>query len=354
MLSINPANTQAILIGASQFEKDDNLLPLPAVKNNVRDLRALFADPKVMGIPDNNIISIVDELSREEILLQLESSVKKASDTLIIYYAGHGVPYEKALYLATTNTEFSKPQRTGALAFSEIRHLAMDISVSTARKIIFILDCCYSGLAREEKYQRIGKKDIFIMAAASEIAKAPPGEIHTAFTREFLRILDKGIDNHQKTLTLLDIYENLKNQLVDKGFPKPQQVIFNEAYNLKIAYNRAYQSQPQNEEQLLAKTDSVTPMSNQNEVQTPTQNEEGTPLVLSGKIKIQLCQRLGADWQELAIYLEIPPYRRNQFRQGRECQAIWEWLEERNQLVRLKKALYDLDRQDLVELLSAN
>ncbi len=57
---------------------------------------------------------------------------------------------------------------------------------------------------------------------------------------------------------------------------------------------------------------------------------------ISGKTKIELCQRLGADWQELADYLEIPPFHRRQFQQGRECQAILEWLEERKQLHTLK------------------
>jgi hypothetical protein len=35
--------------------------------------------------------------------------------------------------------------------------------------------------------------------------------------------------------------------LVDKNFPKPQQAIFNEAHNLKIAYNCAYQPPTKNE-----------------------------------------------------------------------------------------------------------
>ena len=73
-----------------------------------------------------------------------------------------------------------------------------------------------------------------------------------------------------------------------------------------------------------------------------------------GKIKIQFCRRMGADWQDLADYFEIPAHRCNQFQQGRECQAIWEWLEERQKLHSLKKALEFLVRQDLVELLNTD
>ncbi len=82
-----------------------------------------------------------------------------------------------------------------------------------------------------------------------------------------------------------------------------------------------------------------------------TSNDQDTSLVVSGKTKIKLCRRLGEDWQDLADYLKIPYHRRRQFQQGRECQAIWEWLEERKKLHTLKEALEDLDRQDLVELL---
>jgi len=84
------------------------------------------------------------------------------------------------------------------------------------------------------------------------------------------------------------------------------------------------------------------------------QTEIKIPRHYSGKIKIQLCRKLGLDWQDLADYFEIPPYRRSQFSKGLECQAIWEWLEERNKLYSLKEALDFLERQDLVELLNAD
>jgi nucleoside phosphorylase len=72
----------------------------------------------------------------------------------------------------------------------------------------------------------------------------------------------------------------------------------------------------------------------------------------SGRVKIQLCRRLGKDWLDLADYFDIPEYHRSRFCQGRECQDIWEWLGVRNQLYSLHDALIYIDRQDLVELLA--
>jgi hypothetical protein len=246
MLSIDPVNTQAILIGASQFEQSDKLPSLPAVENNVWALKRLFADFNIMGIPCDNITVIGNALSSDEITSQLLPVVPKAKDTLIIYYAGHGVVCPKRFfYLATKNTINSKPEATGALLFSKMRNVIMENAVS--RKIIFILDCCYSGRAIEE-FHTIGRKKVFIITAtpSDEVAIAPEGATYTAFTNELLHIFEKGIDNRKETLTLWDIYENMKNQLVGK-YPEPQHVIFNGAHNLEIAYNRAYQPpKPQN------------------------------------------------------------------------------------------------------------
>lgn len=246
-LSIIPENTQIILIGASEFEDKDKLLPLPSVKNNVDALKQLFVNSEIMGIPKDNVTVILDKLYDAEIWPLLETPIKKALDTLVIYYAGHGVPYNnQVLYLATQRTVFSKPQRTGALSFSQILDAA--IHESSAGKIILILDCCYSGLAIQEKCNSKGKKIFILTATATTIkAKAPPDETYTAFTNEFLQLLNKGINNNKEALILGKISEELKNQLVEKNFPKPQQVSFNDAHNLKIAYNCAYQPSTQNE-----------------------------------------------------------------------------------------------------------
>jgi len=74
--------------------------------------------------------------------------------------------------------------------------------------------------------------------------------------------------------------------------------------------------------------------------------------VYSGKSKIEFCRRLGNDWQDLATCFEIPAHRRNQFQQGRECHAILEWLEERNEShQRLSEALKNIGRNDLLSVL---
>ena len=73
--------------------------------------------------------------------------------------------------------------------------------------------------------------------------------------------------------------------------------------------------------------------------------------VYSGKSKIEFCPLLGNDWQDLADYFDIPLEQRRQFEKGRECQAIWEWLEYRNKLQKLPEALEYIKREDLLSVL---
>ncbi|HEY3607765.1 MAG TPA: hypothetical protein VGL06_09715 [Pseudonocardiaceae bacterium] len=74
----------------------------------------------------------------------------------------------------------------------------------------------------------------------------------------------------------------------------------------------------------------------------------------SGQLKVSVCRRLHADWQEVADLCEIPPYDRRTFERGREPQGVWEWLESRGRLSELPDVLLVLGRLDLVGELAAD
>ena len=69
----------------------------------------------------------------------------------------------------------------------------------------------------------------------------------------------------------------------------------------------------------------------------------------SGKSKLGLCGRMGDSWEDLADYFDIPLSDRRQFRPGRECQDLWNWLEMRKRLGGLADALKTINRQDLID-----
>ncbi len=71
----------------------------------------------------------------------------------------------------------------------------------------------------------------------------------------------------------------------------------------------------------------------------------------SGRMKYELCQRLGFSWNDLADVLDVPTSDRRRFQDGRECQDLWNWLEERKRLKELPGALRFIKREDLAQLL---
>ena len=66
------------------------------------------------------------------------------SNILVFYYSGHGVPDSDGdVYISTSQIDVHYPYRLG-FSFYE---LAKMMRRSISKKIVAILDCCYSGSA---------------------------------------------------------------------------------------------------------------------------------------------------------------------------------------------------------------
>jgi len=222
MTRIVPENTQAILIGASKFDfaKEAGFQDLPTVNTNLSKLNLLLN--KSVDIGKDNIHLILDWDNSNVITSEIIDIVPKASDTIILYYTGHGIVSQQKFYLATKRTDFREPEGTGAIGANYLVNLV--IRKTKAKNIIFIIDCCFSAMAKENVDSR-GKNVFFITAAAStQTAKdeSPIDANYTAFTHELLAILEYGIDDTGEFLTLQNISNQLIKQLKAKNLPEPQ------------------------------------------------------------------------------------------------------------------------------------
>jgi nucleoside phosphorylase len=72
-----------------------------------------------------------------------------------------------------------------------------------------------------------------------------------------------------------------------------------------------------------------------------------------GRVKVAVCQRLHADWEDVADIFDVPLHVKARFRHGQQPRDLWEWLEVRMRLHALPAALNEIGRSDLADVLQS-
>ena len=135
----------AVLIGNSQFpdEPDQKKLPtLACPERDVDDLAGVLAD---VNRGEFDVVTLKNQASYQ-VLQKLQKTIKQlqADDLLLVYYSGHGKPNKSnILHLTTFDTVINELEST-AIPIHRVYDI---IATGKAKKIIIILDCCYSGAA---------------------------------------------------------------------------------------------------------------------------------------------------------------------------------------------------------------
>ncbi|MFD6327720.1 caspase family protein [Streptomyces sp. NPDC058442] len=139
----DPARSRAVLIGVDRYR---HLANLPAVGNNVRELATLFMDPGLWGLPSQHCVVLHNPSSVDAVLDVVHDAAAKASDCLVVYFAGHGLLSPDAdLLLALPESDTKRLYRS--VPYHQLRNELVD--TCTAPRRVAILDCCYSGRALE-------------------------------------------------------------------------------------------------------------------------------------------------------------------------------------------------------------
>ena len=234
-----------MLFGTASYTGSD-LPGLPAVANSLNDLRGALTHPGLGGLRPEHCVVMTDPSGLPAVGMELARVARQAEDTLIVYYAGHGLLDDSgALFLALPETNPDHVLYT-ALPLTWVRRAIAD---SPARNRILILDCCFSGRAIEAMGNpsalisgqiEIAGAYTLTSAPANEPARAPVGARHTAFTGELLNVLRNGIDNASEGLSLEEIYLELKRAHLARGLPPPQQRSTSTAGHLALVRNAAF------------------------------------------------------------------------------------------------------------------
>ncbi|MGW2411119.1 caspase, EACC1-associated type [Streptomyces tubercidicus] len=243
----DPAASQALLIGVHGYE---SLPALPAVERNLAGLTRAFTDRDLWGLPPSHCTALSQPSSAQDVLDTLNRVALRATDTLVVYYAGHGLidPYSEELYLALPGSD--QERLYSALPFDWVRRAVLDPRIGARHKVV-ILDCCYSGRAlvggmsgspqaQVADHALIDGTSLMAASAKTRKALSPPGEEYTAFTGELITALTEGITDGPPLLDMQTLYRHLYTALAAKARPLPQQRNRNTGGLIALARNLAH------------------------------------------------------------------------------------------------------------------
>ncbi|MEU7554108.1 caspase family protein [Streptomyces sp. NPDC044571] len=238
----DPGASRAVLIGTAGYR---HLAALPAVEANVKDLAAELCDATVWGLPEQHCTTVLDPQHPAELLDPVNRAGEEAADTLLVYFAGHGMRDAETadLYLALQGSR----EHVGYTAVA-YQHLRSALRDSGARRKVVVLDCCFSGRAArtlagppEALAAQAAVEGAYVLTASprDRVALAPDGERHTAFTGELLRILRDGIHDGPELIDLDTLCRTMESRLRSKNRPLPQSAQERGMGRLRLVRNRA-------------------------------------------------------------------------------------------------------------------
>ncbi|WP_062989912.1 caspase, EACC1-associated type [Nocardia anaemiae] len=237
----DPQHSRAVLLGSSRFD-DPGLADLPAVEKNLADVAEIMTSRSGTGLIAGNCTLLLDK-DQATIGRKLSAAISDADDTLLVYYAGHGLIGPNAdLYLSLPETSRELVAWT-ALDFARLRS---ELAAARARNKVLILDCCFSGLAIGAMSDRnalvrgqIEVRGTCVLASspANSPSYSPADEPNTAYTGELVKLLREGPDDDVEFVTLTRIHEHLTRAMRRRGLPSPESSNTRTIGNLALARN---------------------------------------------------------------------------------------------------------------------
>jgi len=238
----DPELSRAVLIGLSEY---DHLPTIPAVANNVEALAGFLGSAEGWRLPPEHCVTVTEPRSPSDVIDPLRQASAEARDTLLVYYAGHGVLDEHLqFYLSLRGSRVDEPWT--CIGYDWVRGF---LARSTAERRVAVLDSCFSGKVHGAmsaatdavRAQTAAQGTVVVTSARDDrVALAPPGETYTAFTGELLAVLHTGIPGGPAEITVDQAYAWVRGELARKGRPRPDRTGNDTAGTVVLARNRAF------------------------------------------------------------------------------------------------------------------
>jgi hypothetical protein len=227
-----PGQEYALLIGNATFPHDTKLTPLRCPLRDVDGLSAVLSSPTHGPYTVTTLKDQPCDVVRREAYRVLTGA--GPDDIVLLYYSGHGKVDEGGLYLTTENTRLDLLPAT-SVHVSEIKGF---INRSRCRRIVLILDCCFSGAVEglfrgdvSGQVEQILPKDLsgrgtYILTASSdiELAEEREGDEYGLLTKHIiLGITDGAADRDDDGLiSMRELLNYVQDEVKKEGRQTPR------------------------------------------------------------------------------------------------------------------------------------
>ncbi|WP_199043023.1 caspase, EACC1-associated type [Glycomyces salinus] len=211
----DPSRSAAVFIGVHDHA-DATIPSNPEVGAGAERLAELCRDPRLLGLPDERCVAVTGTgATKQAVEEAVENAAAEAEDMLLVYYGGHGlrIAAEQKLLLSTSGSRVSPRQRW--IGFSALKEM-VDPAATRAKRVVVILDCCYSGQAkagglRDNTESVTGDRMsvLWTAAGATERGWIDEGADYTNFASALIDAIESGIDSGPELLSPAAIHERL-------------------------------------------------------------------------------------------------------------------------------------------------
>jgi hypothetical protein len=219
----------AVLVGVGTYR---SLPQLPCALNGIADLRAAIGAPDGLFAPES-VQSVADPESAAEVVDRVASAVDRYPDTVLFYFAGHGMRDNDGQLCLALPWSLDKKSEAERTALPVERIMAV-LNGAKAKNRVVILDCRYSG--RALRAPSAFNVHLLTASGQNEKPRTPADQRNTPFTGALLDLLRNGVPGAGRWLTLGDLYHWIGGAADD---PTPHQRTVDGSAALALAPNRA-------------------------------------------------------------------------------------------------------------------
>ncbi|MFI5659129.1 esterase-like activity of phytase family protein [Streptomyces sp. NPDC051684] len=222
---VDPKRSACLLIGVNDY-RHASMQRLDSVARNLEQLEKVLLDRDIGGFNRDRVTVLGNPAAARQVTAAIEAAGKLAAeDTLIVYYAGHGMRdgEDNRLFLTLPDTERGQPETC-----VDTKYVRKAISRSPAPRTVLILDCCYSAQWTRDGAMSGGEsggevaarsvrdlKGLYLMASSphNRASHAPDPERCSVFTGALVEVLEQGDRDAGESIRLKDVFERVRDRV---------------------------------------------------------------------------------------------------------------------------------------------